>query len=208
MSDDPHRIEQLAADEFQAHDALLGIVRQILLEQEQIVRLPDRGIGREDRLELRERVDDVDAGAAAPLVGFEDRRPTNLVGVCAQCVDVVERDRPRRIDVERAKQRGLSTLAQLEREHVGPVQHSRALPLEGSHIRERQRDRASVAADVGARTGLVEIQPGARRIDVAERRAFQIKRRIGDAAPLECREQRLLPFGVLMEDDEIHSSLS
>ena len=37
-----HRVEQLAAEELQADDALVGVVRQVLLQQEQVVGQPDR----------------------------------------------------------------------------------------------------------------------------------------------------------------------
>ena len=75
---DAHRVEQLAAEELEAHDALLGIVGQIFLQQEQVVGLPDRRVGGEDRLHVRERFDDVDARAAAALIRLENSRPSNL----------------------------------------------------------------------------------------------------------------------------------
>ena len=41
VRDDAHRVEQLAAEKLEAGDAALGIVREILLEQEQVVGQPD-----------------------------------------------------------------------------------------------------------------------------------------------------------------------
>ena len=40
MRDDAHRVQQLVAEKLEADDAALGIVRQILLKQEQIVGQP------------------------------------------------------------------------------------------------------------------------------------------------------------------------
>src|SRR4029079_19125149 len=108
---------------------------------------------------------------------------------------------------ERVKQRRLCALAQLEREHVGPIQHSCPLSLERTHERERQWDRAGVAADIRARAGLIEIESGTRWIGIAERRLLQVERRVGDASPLECREQGLLPLRVFMQDDQIDGHL-
>ena len=59
----------------------VGIVRQILLQQEQVVRQPDARVAREDRLDLLQRLDHLDARAAAALVGLQQRRPRDLVGV-------------------------------------------------------------------------------------------------------------------------------
>ena len=90
-----HRVEQLAAQELEPHDALLGIVRQILLQQEQIVGQPDRRIGGEDRLDVRERLHDLDARAAAALIGLEQRRPADVdrayARSAATSLNVIER---------------------------------------------------------------------------------------------------------------------
>ena len=98
---------------------------------------------------------------------------------------VVERDRARAIDTKRAQQGRLCALAQLQREHVGAVEHARAEKLERPHVGERQRHRARVAANVGARAGLVEIEPGASRFDVAEGGARHIEWFERDAAALQ-----------------------
>ena len=80
----PHRIEQLSAEKLQANDALVGVVRQVLLQQEQIVGEPHRRIGGEEGLDLRQRLDDLDARAAAALIGLEQRRPAQIRGVGLQ----------------------------------------------------------------------------------------------------------------------------
>ena len=60
---------------------LLGIVRQILLQQEQVVGQPHRRIAREDRFDLRQRLDHLNARAAAALVRLQQRGPADLAGV-------------------------------------------------------------------------------------------------------------------------------
>ena len=205
---DPHRVEQLAAEEFQADDALVGVVRQVLLQQEQVVRQPDAGIAQEDRVDLRERFHHLDARAAAALIGLQQGRPRDLVGIRTQRAHVVEGDRARAIDAEGAQQRRLCALAQLEREHVGAVEHPCAQPFEGSHVGERQRHRSRVAAQIRARAGLIEVERRAERLDVAERRSRDVERHERDAAPLERREQRLLPFRMFVNDDEIGSRVA
>ena len=135
-----------------------GIVGQVFLQQEEIVGLPHRRIGGEDRIDVCQRLHDVDSGAAAALVGLEDGRPSNSIGVRTKRTHVVERNRPRRVDAQRPQQCRLCALAQLEREDVGAVQHPRAQSLERPHVGQRQRDGARVAADVGARARLIEVQ--------------------------------------------------
>ena len=101
---------------------------------------------------------------------------------------------------ERVQQRRLRALAQLEREHVGAVQDARPAPFERSHVGERQRNGARVAAHVRARACLVEVQRRRRRLHVAERGLLQVERLEPDAAPLERREERLLPLGVFEQN--------
>ena len=78
MRHDAHRVEQLAAEELEADDALVGIVRQIFLQQEQVVRQPDAGIAAKMASICVERVDHLDARAAAALVGLQERGPADL----------------------------------------------------------------------------------------------------------------------------------
>jgi len=127
----------------------------------------------------------------------------NRLSIAAQRSDVVEGDRLRRVDAERAQQRRLRAFAQLEGEHVGAVQHTHAETLERSHVREGQRHRTGIPADVGTRACLVEIHIRCRNIDVAEGRPFQIKRLKRNAPPLERGKQWLLPLRVLKEHDKI-----
>jgi hypothetical protein len=65
--------------------------------------------------------------------------------------------------------------------------------------------RTGVAADVRAWARLIEVQGGQRRRDVAEGRRREVERRERDAATLQRGEQRLLPFGVLVEHDQVKS---
>ena len=44
MCDDAHRVEQLVAEKLEADDAALGIVREVLLKQEQVVGQPHAGV--------------------------------------------------------------------------------------------------------------------------------------------------------------------
>src|SRR4029077_1772597 len=102
--------QELAAEELQPDDASIGIVGQVLLQEKQIVRQPVPRVAREDRLDLVDRLDHLDARAAAALVGLEQRRPLNLAAVGAQGARVVEGERARSVDAERAKQGGLGAL--------------------------------------------------------------------------------------------------
>ena len=123
VRDDAHRIEELAAEKLQADDAL---------DRGRAAGIPAAGTGcraaRSPGRALKiastclERLDHLDARAASALVGLEQRRPLNVADVGTQRADVVERQRPRTIDAERAQQRRLRALAQLEREHVRAVQ--------------------------------------------------------------------------------------
>src|SRR5687767_5718721 len=152
---------------------------------------------------MRQRLYDLYACAASPLVGLKYSRPVNRVGIGAQRSDVVEGDRLRSVDAERAQQRRLSALAQLEREHVGAVQYARAEALERSHVREGQGHCTSVPADVRARARLVEVHIRCRNIDVAECRPLQIERLERDTPALERGKEWLLPLRMLKEHDKI-----
>ena len=77
----PHRIQELAAEELQPYNAGFGIVMEVFLQQEQVVGQPDGGIGGEDRFDVREGLDDLYPCTATALVGFEQRRPCDLVFV-------------------------------------------------------------------------------------------------------------------------------
>jgi len=68
MCDDAHAVQQLPAEKLEAGDAALGIVREILLKHEQIVGQPHARIARKDRFDVRQRLDNVNARAAAPLL--------------------------------------------------------------------------------------------------------------------------------------------
>ena len=79
------RVEQFAAKELQPDDPLLGIVRQILLQQEEVLRKPQRGIRGENRLHVHQRFDDVDARAAALAASLRgDGRGDLLYPLCLQ----------------------------------------------------------------------------------------------------------------------------
>ena len=104
---------------------------------------------------------------------------------------------------ERAEQRRLRALAQFEGEDVGAVEHARPEPFERAHVSQRERHRARVAAQVGARTGLIEVQPRPRRRVVAEGGACEVEGRERHAPTFERREQRLLPLGMFVQNDEI-----
>jgi len=52
VRDDAHRVQQFAAEKLQPYDAPIGIVRQVLLKQEQIVGQPQRRIAGEERFDL------------------------------------------------------------------------------------------------------------------------------------------------------------
>ena len=58
-----------------------GIVLEELLQQEQVVRQPERRIGGENGFDLIDRFDDLDPRAAAALIRLQQRRPAHLVGV-------------------------------------------------------------------------------------------------------------------------------
>ena len=151
----------------------------------------------------RQRFDDLDAGAAAALIGLEQRRPLDVAGEGVQRADVVERDRARAVDAERSQQRRLRALAELEREHIGAVQDAGALQLERAHQGKRERHRARAAAHICARARLVEVEPRARQFHVGEGRPRDVERHEGDAAPIERREEWLLPLGVFVQDDQV-----
>ena len=123
-----HRVEQLAAEELQADDALLRIVRQILLQQEQVVGQPHVG----SRAKMASTcASDSTTWMRAPLPpwsGLSSAGQRDVAGVAraarSTSLNVIERGR---VDAERAQQRRLRALAQLEREDVGAVQR-RARP--------------------------------------------------------------------------------
>ena len=70
MRDDAHRIEQLAAEEFHAHDALGGIDLEIFLKQEQVVGEPEVGAVVEQADQFGGGVEQEHARAAAALLGL------------------------------------------------------------------------------------------------------------------------------------------
>ena len=203
MSLDPHCVQQLATQKLQPDDALIGVVRQIFLQQKQIIWQPDGWIRVEDCLQLRQRFDDMNPRAAAALVRLQQRRPAKVVRVRAQSADIVERDRAGTIDPECAQQCGLDALAQLEGEHVSTVQNPYAQKLEGSHVGERQRNRPRVTPEIRAWAGLIEVERPSRCVDVAECLSSDVEWSKRDASSLERRKQRLLPFGMLVKDDQI-----
>src|SRR6185503_5210745 len=71
-----------------------------------------------------------------------------------------------------------------------------------AHVGERQRNRASVSPNIGAGARLIEIEPRARPFQIAECRACDVEGLKRDAPALERREQRLLPFGMFVKDDQ------
>jgi hypothetical protein len=109
----------------------------------------------------------------------------------------------RRIDSERAEQRRLCALAQLESKDVGAVEHPNTEQLERAHVGKRQRHRPRVAPNIRARTGLIEVERRKRRLPIAESRVGDVERHKRDVTALEGRKQRLLPLRMLMEHDQI-----
>ena len=178
-------------------------MRHVFLEQEQVVRQPDRRIAREELFDLRQRSTTWIRAPLPPWSGLSSAGHV-ISPARAQRADVVERDRPRTVDAERVEQRGLSALAQLEGEHLRAVQHARAHRLERSHQGQSERHRPRVAAQIRARAGLVEVQPGA----AAARRSQKAARETSNGSNemprrVERREQRLLPLGMFVQDDEV-----
>ena len=203
MCDDAHRVEQLAAEKFEARDAEIRVVREILLEHEEVVRQPDAGIARKDCFHVGDRVDHLDARAAASLIRLQQCGPADIGGVGVQGLRVVERDRTWTIDTESAEERSLRALAQFERKDIGTVEDTSAEQFERAHVGERQRDGARVPTEISAGARLVEVERGTRDLDVAERRAGQVERLERHAAAPERGKERLLPLGMLVENDEI-----
>ena len=144
--------------------------------------------------------------AASALLGLEQRRPAPrllLRELLAEGIDVVEDDRARVAEAEASEQRRLRRLRQLERERPVAVEHDAAGRLERLQVRERERDRADVAADVGARAGLVEDDGRRRQIARDERRSLEIERVVADAFFLERAEERLLPLRMLEQHEDV-----
>jgi len=71
--------------------------------------------------------------------------------------------------------------------------------------RLRERNRPRIAAQIGARARLVEVQRRRGHLDVAEGGARDVKWLERNAPARQRREQRLLPFRVFVQDDEIGS---
>ena len=203
MCDDAHRVEQLTAKKLEPDDAVVGIVGQQLLEQEQVVWLPETGIRSKQRFDLGQRVDDLDARPTAALIRFEQGWPCNRVLEGAKRRSVVEGERQGGVDVECSKQRSLRALAQLQCEHVRAVQHTSAVSLQRPQVGQCQRHRPRVAAHIRARAGLVEIEPRLWHLVIGEGCRRDVERLERDAPTLQRREQRLLPLGVFMNDDEV-----
>ena len=84
VGDDPHGVEQLTAEKLQPDDAPVRIVRQVFLQQEQVVGQPDARVACKQRVHLRERVDHLNARAAASLIGLQQCRPLDVGCVRAQ----------------------------------------------------------------------------------------------------------------------------
>jgi hypothetical protein len=153
-----HRIQQLTAQELEAHDAAVRVVAQVLLQEEQVVWQPDRGIAREDCLDFGQRLHDVNSSTAAALIRFEQGRPCERLRKRSQRAKIVEGDGSRAINAERSQQRGLRALAQFDGERVGPIEDPGAKRLERAHRGERQRNRPRISPPARAGTGLIEAQ--------------------------------------------------
>jgi hypothetical protein len=202
VRDDAHRVEQLAAEQFEAHDAALRIVRAELLQEVEVVREPQGGIASEDGFDLLDALDDRDACAAAALVGLDERGEGEALEA-TQRLRIVEHDRARAVDAERAQERVLRALGELEREDVGAVDHLGAARAQVPEQREVERHGARIAAHVGARARLVEVEASSGLVEIAEVRALEIEDVEGDASLAQLGEERLLPLGVLVDDDQV-----
>jgi hypothetical protein len=60
-----------------------------------------------------------------------------------------------------------------------------------------------VTAQIRAGTRLIEVEKTRRSFDVAERCLRDVERSKRDTTPLQRGEQRLLPFGMLVKNDQI-----
>jgi hypothetical protein len=203
VGDHAHRVEQLAAEELHAHDALGRVALDVFLQQEQVVGQPVLRFFIQQRFQVGETFDQHDARAAAALLGLEQHREGDLLHPRSDGVEIVEGPDPRRRDAEAAQQRGLRRLGELQRERAGPVQHPHSPDLERAHVGEGVGHGARIAAHVGRGTRLVEVKRRERRVGVGERGLLEVDRGVTHAAALEGLEQRLLPLRVLEKYGEI-----
>ncbi len=82
----PHRVQQLATEELHADDAVVRVVWEQLLQQEQVVRHPHLRIVLEDRGDVLQRPHQLNTRAAAALVRLQERGPAQHVHVRAQAL--------------------------------------------------------------------------------------------------------------------------
>ena len=202
MRDDAHGIEEFAAEELHADDTFGGVDREVLLEEEQVVGEPNVGLIAEQTAGFIGTVEQVHARAAAALFGLDKRGPL-IAPLFQGGVNVVEGERARMGDVECVFERGLGGFAEFQGERFRAVQHAGAAAFERAHERQSERDGARVAADVRGGAGLVEIERRFRGGVRIERGAFQIEFGVVDTAAFKRGEERLLPLGMFVEDDEI-----
>ena len=105
-----------------------------------------RGIAREDRLDLREGFHDLDACAAAALIGFEQRRPAEPSASAPSAptsLKVIERGESMP-SVRRSV--ACALLLNSSAKTSAPLSTRAPEELERPHVGERQRDGPGVAA--------------------------------------------------------------
>ena len=142
-----------------------------------------------------------------PCSGLEECGPPPgllVVQLGAERVEIVEGDGVRRAETQAADDGGLRRLRELEGEGPRSVDDGGTAPFERGEVGERGRHGSRVAADVGARACLVEDDAGRRRVASDERSLLQVERVVGDAARVERRKERLLPFGMFEEDQDVY----
>ena len=198
-----HGVQQLAAEELHAHDALGCVGVEVFLKQQQVVGKPVLRLFFQQSFELSKALHEHDARAAAALLRLEQHREGDFVRPRADRFEIVEGPHARGGHAEPAQQRGLRGLAELERERIRAVQHPHAADLQRAHVRERVGHGAGVAAHICRRAGLVEVERRERLVGVGERGLLQVDRGVADTATLERGEQRLLPLGMLVENGKI-----
>ena len=106
-------------------------------------------------------------------------------------------------DTQFLHQPGLCGLTEFQRERLAAVQDQGSPQFQRPHQRICQRHRSCISANVGAGAGLIEVDFCLRDSRRVEGTPLQVKGCKVNASLLQCRKKRLLPFGVLVEDNQI-----
>lgn len=131
VGNDAHGVEELAAEKLHADDAAGGIGGEVFLKEEEMIGLPDAGLGTEEGEEFGGGLEQEHACAAAALFGFEEGGPTGIPEVEGS-FGVVEGEGSRVVDAELKHESGLGALAEFKGEGAGAVEDLGAADFEAA----------------------------------------------------------------------------